>query len=440
MATAVSPETREAVLVAGMHRSGTSAVALAFQRMGWDLGEDTLETQTEVNRDGFGENRGVVELNEALLAEFDSRWFTLRELPESWLESDAGQPYLEKAANILREQFGEAPRILLKDPRLCLTLPLWLRVLDDGGFTTRVILQYRHPRAVAESLARRDSLPVSFGLLLWLHYTLSAERGSRSRERGWLGYEQLLEQGPAALALFPGIEIPDDLELGIDAGLAHHGHASFESEDGISQLCEAVLSSISSEESLSVDLWDSLQSGDFAQTINSLTDAVIKKAAEAVQIGEEHRRSLEVIADKDEEITRATSYAAECEAAVKTKDEEITEVSRYAAECEAVVKKKEEEVAEVSRYAAECEAVVKTKDEEIAEVSRYAAECEAVVKTKDEEIAEVSRYAAECEAAVKQKDEEITEALRQAEEARAELASIQATRGYRLLARLRLVE
>ncbi len=367
---ATPPDERQALLVAGMHRSGTSAVALAFARLGWSLGADQLETQAEINRDGFGENRGLVAFNEKLLSHFGRHWFQLFELPEGWLDSGDARPFLAEAAALLDDQFDGDQRILLKDPRLCLTLPLWLRVLDDQGFHSRIILQLRDPQAVAASLEKRDSLPAEAGLLLWLHYILSAEHASRDRQRAWLSYEALLERGAAALELFGDVEIPANLDCGIDPSLAHFKPGGAGQHSPLANLCEQVLRDALAGHAPALDPERWLDELDFRSLFNALGGAVTRRSADAVRIGEQHSQALAVIAEKDEALERSAAYAKQCEDVVAEKDAEIAEATRYARECEAVVAEKDGEIAEASRYATECEAAVKDTHSELVAIKQ----------------------------------------------------------------------
>jgi hypothetical protein len=53
-----------------------------------------------------------------------------------------------------------------KDPRNCLTLPLWRKLLPE----TKVLICVRNPLAVAESLRLRNGIPYTDSLDLWLTY------------------------------------------------------------------------------------------------------------------------------------------------------------------------------------------------------------------------------------------------------------------------------
>ena len=60
--------TSRAVLLLGMHRSGTSVVARGLQALSVYLGDDFLDKQPE-NPTGYWEDKGIVDLNERVLDE-----------------------------------------------------------------------------------------------------------------------------------------------------------------------------------------------------------------------------------------------------------------------------------------------------------------------------------------------------------------------------------
>ena len=62
-----------AVLVLGMHRSGTSALARGLQTLGVYLGNDFISPKPD-NPTGYWEDRNIFEINERLLAVFGLKW------------------------------------------------------------------------------------------------------------------------------------------------------------------------------------------------------------------------------------------------------------------------------------------------------------------------------------------------------------------------------
>jgi hypothetical protein len=69
------PLSTRAVLILGMHRSGTSAFARSMQALGVYLGTNFLDTKPD-NPTGYWEDRNICALNERLLGVFGLEWQT----------------------------------------------------------------------------------------------------------------------------------------------------------------------------------------------------------------------------------------------------------------------------------------------------------------------------------------------------------------------------
>ncbi len=167
-----SPAT--ALLVLGMHRSGTSALTAVLNDLGASLGNELVAANDD-NPGGYFENAGAVTAHEMLLAELDRGWEDLRELPEGWLQSAAGKRAQAGIAALLREEFAGVPLWALKDPRLCRLLPLWRPALAEAGIEAKALFVLRNPDEVAASLGKRDGIGAEIAHLLWLRHFLDAE-------------------------------------------------------------------------------------------------------------------------------------------------------------------------------------------------------------------------------------------------------------------------
>jgi hypothetical protein len=153
--------------VAGMHRSGTSLVVRLLNLCGLYLGppRDLLPPAPD-NPEGFWENRAFLRLNDAVLKHLGARW----DLPPlgaaaGWETEPSLDPLYHRACR-LAERFRDHEPWGWKDPRNCLTLPFWNRVLPG----TKVLVCVRNPLAVAESLWARDGLSFAQSFDLWLTY------------------------------------------------------------------------------------------------------------------------------------------------------------------------------------------------------------------------------------------------------------------------------
>jgi GT2 family glycosyltransferase len=186
------PGKNRAIVVLGMHRSGTSAFAGVLSLLGVDLGSKLLAASA-TNQSGYWEHGEVVAIHDQLLMALGSSWDDPAPLPEGWLGSELVAGYSARLLEIVRRDFGAAPLWALKDPRLCRLLPLWIPLLEEAGCEPVWVLVERHPAESIRSLEKRDGLSREKSELLWLKYTLDAERETRNRNRVVITMDQLLD-------------------------------------------------------------------------------------------------------------------------------------------------------------------------------------------------------------------------------------------------------
>lgn len=180
-----------AIMVLGMHRSGTSAFSGVLSLMGVDLGSRLLPA-TPANASGYWEHEEVVAVHDSLLMALGSKWDDPRGLPAGWQTSDAAAGHRTKLRQIIERDFGASPLWALKDPRLCKLLPLWIPLLDEIGCEPVWVLLARHPSESIRSLETREGFLREKSELLWLRHTLDAERETRDRNRVVITFDQLL--------------------------------------------------------------------------------------------------------------------------------------------------------------------------------------------------------------------------------------------------------
>jgi len=222
------------LLVLGMHRSGTSALSGALCQLGL-CAPSHPEPASPANPTGHWEPPAILACHEALLAEVQSSWDDPLVPAELWNSTvhTRHQQTLEEAlkASFPHRRSGQVA--LVKEPRQCRLQPLWNALLEQHRLKAAVVLMVRHPLAVAQSLQRRDQLPIDRSLLLWLSHTLEAERHTRQHPRCVVAYEQLLRAPSRTLQQclhLVGMEVqpPDPalLETWIQADLNHASSTS----------------------------------------------------------------------------------------------------------------------------------------------------------------------------------------------------------------------
>ncbi|WP_103174557.1 sulfotransferase [Paracoccus sp. SY] len=183
--------TRPGLIVLGMHRSGTSALAGVLGHMGMGLPHDLMPAE-EMNARGFFESNVITTLDEELLASAGMTWWAPQRFPRDWLKSDAAYAFAARAHAALDAEYGEVGPFVMKDPRLCRLMPFWLPVLHEARCRPLMVLTYRHPDEVSASLNRWAGYDRDYAVLLWLRHVLDAEADTRGEARCFTNYEALL--------------------------------------------------------------------------------------------------------------------------------------------------------------------------------------------------------------------------------------------------------
>lgn len=165
------------LIIAGFHRSGTSAVSQNLQSAGLFLGSNLLGA-ADSNSHGHFEDLDVIHFHEAVLADARLDWATpfdnvveLSSERKRWIAE-----FIESRGQTA-EPWG------FKDPRVCHFLDYWKAAFSD--FKTLIV--FRHPASCAQSLHRRHAIAlldsggndgvsrrlfddVDLALKLWLSY------------------------------------------------------------------------------------------------------------------------------------------------------------------------------------------------------------------------------------------------------------------------------
>jgi len=178
----------QGLIVLGMHRSGTSALAGALNQCGVWLGSELdLTAANKENPRGFFERKDVRAVCDALLRSVGSDWWKIAEfrvdaIPQADLIK-CGRAFQEVVAQLGRQGSMWA----IKEPRLCLLFP----VLQSYIPQPVCILMHRNPLEVARSLRVRNGFGLAEGLALWEAYNLYALRGSQGFRRVLISYDEL---------------------------------------------------------------------------------------------------------------------------------------------------------------------------------------------------------------------------------------------------------
>jgi hypothetical protein len=219
--SSTKPIRRRVLFVLGMHRSGTSAIAGALVRLGLPMaGADEPWPTDRHNPRGYFESVSTVQANDLILQALGGTW---RRPPSTCCPAvgPVAEAFAEPMARLARRLLPDGTQLAVwKDPRFCLTLPLWRRIVEAPC----AVLVVRHPLEVARSLAAREGIPIDYGLALFYHYLRRANEALEGMPVALVRYEELLcdvDLGVRRLG-----ELTDRLAELVDAAPLRGAHAA----------------------------------------------------------------------------------------------------------------------------------------------------------------------------------------------------------------------
>lgn len=253
-------------------------------------GEDSLTTEPVAhNPKGYWEHKELTLVSDAIITGRGDSWDEPPILQPGWETDPALDELFQRAEQIVQVNFSAFPLWGWKDPRTCLTLLFWQKVIPG----MRYIICLRNPVDVARSLENRDGflLEKSFGL--WLTYVSAALKHTEGRPRLVVFYEDLMAQPLnelQRLAEFIGkpdcaeqVEVQKAAQDFIDPRLQHHRSDNDDAQ--VASRAELEARALYAAEKISA----SLRRNDFeTQTQEELQD----KLNEALEVLRQH--SVEV--------------------------------------------------------------------------------------------------------------------------------------------------
>jgi hypothetical protein len=242
----------KALLILGMHRSGTSALAGQCAGMGVWFGEN-LQPPQPANPKGYYEDRDIILANDRLVTLLFGSWSS----PIAWSDEERffllNHPRIDEIHQSLRDALqrlaGNGRDFGVKDPRLSRLLPVWwplVRSLADPA----LLMAVRRPAEVVASLERRDCLGVSTARLLWMRHVAEplAYALKHDLRIAIVNYHQLIE-APEILGdrlLRIGLQPKQDSAPFVDASLRHHAELGDAHDGPLAQACERLYQAVAS--------------------------------------------------------------------------------------------------------------------------------------------------------------------------------------------------
>lgn len=216
-----------ALLILGMHRSGTSCLAGLLAAAGAQVPGAAIRNWD--NPHGHFEAVAAVRLNEAVLAHSGGHWLKAPQQVR-WQSEHAA------VRDALLAPIAGAPA-LLKDPRSLLTAPFWLERAD----AVRAIGIVRHPLAVARSLVSWRGMDLTEGIELWLaHNRVLLHAPTAAVLDFEAPAEVFLAAVEALIATHPGLAVGGGWRTAYVAERIHHDGVQADDLPNSSALREAL--------------------------------------------------------------------------------------------------------------------------------------------------------------------------------------------------------
>ncbi len=181
---------RTAIIVLGMHWSGTSLLEGTLSKLGCDTPQRVV-SEIEFDRLGSVGAMNIQNLNDRVLENGGSSWFDWQEFEADWITHPQAAKYYEMGADAVVSEFTHSSFFVLQDPRMCRLLEFWRPLLEREQINPVFVFSHRNPIEVARSLRKREGWPETYALLLWLRHMLDAEFHTRGYGRSFISFDRL---------------------------------------------------------------------------------------------------------------------------------------------------------------------------------------------------------------------------------------------------------
>lgn len=290
----------KSVVVLGMHRSGTSAIAKALSIMGVDLGKNLLSPK-EDNKKGFWEDFNLVDFNTALMQKKNQDWDTFGPLVQ-----DFPDECYDQVIEYINNEFKKSSVWGFKDPRTSRLIPFWNSVFEKMPSDVVYCVVVRNPLSVIKSLEKRNGFSFQQAALLWYQYNMDIIAGLGEASFTVIDYDSLLidpegnlirlAEGIGQIDSLSDAAINDYCQEFLSAGLRNSKFSldSLNTQDGLSESIADLyrdLLSLTNEPSVylpsflkdNIELWKNSQSSN--TDIFNLLNGVIKiSSSESAQL------------------------------------------------------------------------------------------------------------------------------------------------------------
>ena len=132
---------KKILVIIGQHRSGTSMLSGSLELAGGWLGINYQFEADQYNQKGYFENKWTDEFNNRVLRRLHCDWHHVTHIPDNWLDHGFNDLYNELIEYIAYDlsHLPENKFYVIKDPRISLILPIYLKAFDSLNIDAKKI-------------------------------------------------------------------------------------------------------------------------------------------------------------------------------------------------------------------------------------------------------------------------------------------------------------
>jgi hypothetical protein len=203
------------IVVAGVPRSGTSAITKGLDALGVNIGKALYNLPDTGNEKGFFEDEDINLLNYGLLKILTGKpdnaiLINLRNIPE-----EAITIFKNTAKDIIKDRLRDADIFGFKDPFIAKLLPIWQEVFSELSIDVSFVVVCRNPKSSALSMVKRGNMDIIIAYYIWLSGMISildCVLNSKFKSNAvFVDYDDMLENPEVQL-----LRITSGLKLKID--------------------------------------------------------------------------------------------------------------------------------------------------------------------------------------------------------------------------------
>ena len=150
------------ILIIGMHRCGTSLLSSYIESLGYYIGDNKNTDKDWQNPNRYWENDSFTDFHEKLLKYNNLEWYNVNISNLNYTLE-----HVEEYFELIKKEFKNKERILIKDPRLSFFNNFLNDVIKKLDCETKIIFSTRNKQECCVSLNKAQKIDYKIGEILY---------------------------------------------------------------------------------------------------------------------------------------------------------------------------------------------------------------------------------------------------------------------------------